>query len=46
MYGSNRSPGRAIWERAALGVVAGLAGGVVVGAVLAFQDMVGEGPSG
>lgn len=33
-------------ERAALGVIAGLAGGVVVGAVMAFQGIFGRVPAG
>jgi NADH dehydrogenase len=46
MYESTQPPRHATWERAALGVVAGLAGGVVVGAVMAFQDMFGGVPAG
>ncbi|WP_433281787.1 NAD(P)/FAD-dependent oxidoreductase [Pseudonocardia xinjiangensis] len=45
MHESTPPPRRALRERAATGVVAGLASGVVVGAVMAFQDMVVGAPA-
>ncbi|WP_454854995.1 NAD(P)/FAD-dependent oxidoreductase [Promicromonospora soli] len=46
MYGGTRPSRRGTWERAALGVISGLVGGVVVGAVLELQAMFAGAPGG